>query len=244
MPAMAVTLYAGAVHADDCFYCGTNKKYYNELGVCARECKVSIAHFTDICMPTANQCSVPTTPAGDPTSDPKNQGPCDCDCVGDPISLGCGNKFEEVQDYTTFGSNRLSFSRYYNSVGSASAPITSLGGHWRSTFDRYLRMTAAGSEITAVVVEQATGRALTFTKRGEQWVSDSDVDVRLARAGDTWTLVGADDTVETYAAKGNERAFLTAIRARNGYRQSLQYDAASHLVAVVDSYGRQLTFTY
>jgi RHS repeat-associated protein len=65
----------------------------------------------------------------------------------------------------------------------------------------------------------------------------------LTNSGATWTLTLHDDTVETYTASATE-ALLHSIRARDGYKQTMSYNAAKQLTAVTDSYGRQLTFSY
>jgi Domain of unknown function (DUF6531) len=66
------------------------------------------------------------TPAG-PTAKPQF---CPCSSlaqVGDPIDVGSGNVFEQVSDYETAGQNKLSFTRYYNSMAVPDAYATVLG---------------------------------------------------------------------------------------------------------------------
>src|SRR5439155_16458116 len=58
---------------------------------------------------------------GDPSA---NSGGCNC---GDPINVGTGNLYEQLADYQTAGPNKLSFTRYYNSMGSANTIAASLG---------------------------------------------------------------------------------------------------------------------
>lgn len=174
---------------------------------------------------------------GDPCARP---GSC---AAGNPIDIASGNKFQQVSDYTTVGPNVLGFARYYNSHASLGAATlaTSLGANWRGTFDRYIRITSPAS----VSVERADGRMLDFALTGSGWTAETDVDLRLVQSGPTtWTLTDASDTVETYAGVGATQAILTQIRARNGYTQTLFYDAANDLTAVTDSFGRSLTFTY
>jgi hypothetical protein len=60
--------------------------------------------------------------------------------VGDPISVGNGNVFEKVVDYQTAGQNKLSFIRYYNSLGVPNTFSSSLGVNWRSNYDRYVNI--------------------------------------------------------------------------------------------------------
>ena len=48
------------VLAQQCLYCATNGKYYQDIGQCIEECKVTLGHFTGICSPVEQGCS----PAG------------------------------------------------------------------------------------------------------------------------------------------------------------------------------------
>jgi RHS repeat-associated protein len=173
----------------------------------------------------------------------------DCGCTpgqkraGEPITISTGNLFENVRDYATSGQNTLEFTRYYNSQ--ANQPpfttfATSLGGNWRSTYDRYLQLTSP----TSVTAERADGRQLVFTLQLGAWTPDTDVDVTLTNAGSTWTLTGSDDTVETYSAINATEAQLQTIRSRNDYSQTLSYSGTNQLISVSDFYNRTLNFTY
>ena len=198
-------------------------------------------------LPVYNLSSITSCGAtGPPTTQPdKSLGstgdtPGACPC-GDPISVGTGNMFEQVADYKTAGPNQLGFTRYYNSLGSSTTTFAaSLGTNWRSNYDRYLRIVSASS----VTAERADGQQLTFTSSGGAWASDSDVDLKLVNSGSTWTLTDKTDTVETYTAGASGEALLTTIAARNGYTQTLQYNASNQLVSVSDSYNRSLTLAY
>ena len=163
---------------------------------------------------------------------------CDCE-AGDPINLSNGNIFEHVKDYATTGANPLSFERYYNSFGDQSSSAVALGQNWRSTFDRYLRISG-----NTIIAERADGQELTFTSTNGSWVSDSDVDVQLLSLGTSWAVIDGNDTVETYTAGSSGTAFLTSIQARDGYTQTMQYNANNQLASVTDSFGRSLQFTY
>jgi RHS repeat-associated protein len=159
---------------------------------------------------------------------------------GDPISIGNGNVFESVTDYQTAGQNKLSFTRFYNSLGSSTTFAASLGKHWRSAFDRYIRIASASS----VAVERADGQQLTFRLSGSNWKTDSDIDLSLTHSGSTWTLTDQDDTVETYKAINSNEALLSQIAMRNGYMQDLEYNSSNQLTTVTDSYKRALMFGY
>jgi RHS repeat-associated protein len=155
--------------------------------------------------------------------------------VGEPIGLATGNLFEEVADYTTVGANPLSFTRYYNSQSDTNSYAFVLGHNWRSTYDRYLRITSG-----SVIAERPDGQELAFTNNRGNWVSDSDVNVNLFQSGSSWTLTNSDDTIELYNAGG----LLSSIRARDGYTENLQYGAGNQVTSVTDSFGRMLQFTY
>jgi RHS repeat-associated protein len=183
-----------------------------------------------------------TAPA-DTSSQPYKGDGCQCSCpdpsVGDPIRLGIGNLFEKVTDYTTAGANALEFTRYYNSLGDSNTHAAALGGDWRSTYDRYLRI---GAVITA---ERPDGQELIFTMNGgTAWTSDSDVDFLLVPlglpSGSVLTLTNSDDSVETYSQTG----VLTSIQQRDGYTQTMQYNGYGQLISVIDSFGRGISFTY
>jgi RHS repeat-associated protein len=161
-----------------------------------------------------------------------------CVACGEPINLGTGNVFEHVTDYQTAGPNQLGFHRYYNSLAGPTYAV-GLGVNWRSTYDRYLRISS-----TSVIAERADGRQLTFALSNGAWTTDPDVDYSLTSSGSTWTLTDSNDSVEIYNGINPSEALLQSIRARNGYTQTLQYDSSNQLVTATDSYSRQLSFAY
>ncbi len=179
-----------------------------------------------------------------PAKSVKNLGrPCDVPgspACGDPINIATGNLFEQVTDYETGGQNKMDFTRYYNSRGTATVFGSGLGLVWRSTYDRYLYIVPG----SAVYAERADGQIVDFSLVGAVWTADRDVDLKLMQSGATWTLTDGNDTVETYTDLGTGKALLRSIRARNGYTRNLQYNSSNQLAAVTDSYGRSLKFTY
>ena len=163
-----------------------------------------------------------------------------CPGAGDPINVGTGNVFETVTDYETAGQNKLAFIRYYNSLGVPDTFSSALGVNWRSNYDRYINILTPGF----VAVERPDGQVLTFQQKQGLWIPDSDVDLRLGVLGQTFTVSDQNDTMETYTVVGDTQANLTSIQTRNGYTQTLKYNAQNQLESVTDSYGRQLLFTY
>jgi RHS repeat-associated protein len=160
--------------------------------------------------------------------------------VGEPIDIGTGNVSDKVNDYATSGANVLDFSRYYNSRALSPTSAVSLGSNWRTTYDRYLDIVSS----TSIVAERASGQFLNFTLNNGIWTSDSDIDYTLTQAGSTWILTDNNDNVETYIANGANEAFLSAVKTRSGYTQTLTYNTTSQLVSVTDSFSRKLVLTY
>ena len=176
----------------------------------------------------------PGKATGNPSDSP---GSCAC---GDPISIGTGNLYEKFTDYQSAGSNKLTYERYYNSLGNLETFATTLGAKWRSTYDRYIRIISS----SAVTVERADGQDVNFNLNGSAWIPDSDVDLGLVHSGSSWILTDKDNTVETYSAISSTEAVLQSIKARNGYTQILTYNSSNVLFSVIDSYNRSLGFTY
>lgn len=169
------------------------------------------------------------------------------------VNSGSGNHFQQTTDYTTAGENPLAFTRYYNSQGSTTSfalgfvttTTPGAGARWRNNFDRYISILNS----TVAAVERSSGQMLSFFASGTAWGSQTDVDGTLTKSGTTWTFTDSDDNVETFSqvALGPLEANvarLTSIKKRNGYTQTLNYNAAGQLSSVTDSYGRALTFTY
>jgi RHS repeat-associated protein len=182
---------------------------------------------------------------GDPCGLPGSGG------VGDPISVCSGDVFEEVTDYETAGQNKLSYTRYYNSLSAAGTYATSLGVNWRSNYDRYLQIISncVGGPLTScsnslITAERPDGQEINFYNVGGSWVTDGDVDYTLTQSGTTWTLTDHNDTTEVYSAINGTEGLLQSITLRNGYTQTMTYNSNGQLASVIDSYNRQLAFTY
>ena len=100
---------------------------------------------------------------------------------GNPINVATGNKFEAISDYQTAGQNKLSFTRYYNSLSPLSA-VSALdvvpAGYsvWSSTFNRSIKSLSP----TVVAVHRGDGQIIGFTLSGGNWVCDSDIDIQLS----------------------------------------------------------------
>lgn len=164
--------------------------------------------------------------------------------VGEPVDVATGNVFDAVTDYETYGSNKLSLKRYYNSRSTFSSTPTlaqSLGPNWKTNFERFLDL----SHQQLVQAERGDGQSIAFGASNGLWQSDTDTGAKLIQNASKWTMTFPDGGIETYATvSGGQYAQLTSIKYRGGYTQFLKYNAARQLTTVSDSYARSLGFTY
>ena len=98
-----------------------------------------------------------------------------------------------------------------------------MGHDWRTNYDRYLHIVNP-SAIYGVEAERAGRSGYTFSSSSGTYTPDTDVDVKLAVSGSTWTLTDHDDTVETYTQSGS-LGTLNSIKKRNGYTQTIGYSS-------------------
>jgi RHS repeat-associated protein len=204
-----------------------------------------IAMYATITVPSSSGAQI-TQQTPPPSADPptKANGP-ESDTpgnihVGDPMDVNTGNVYRSVQDFSTAGINPLEFTRYYNTFVAPNNAAVTLGGRWRSTYDRYLHFVSPA----LITAERQTGQTLTFTLLDGVWKADSDLDYTLSQTGPNWLLIGPDDTVESYSDSGTGLGIPASIRARDGYTQVLQYGTGGQLSTVTDSFGRSLSFRY
>jgi RHS repeat-associated protein len=158
---------------------------------------------------------------------------------GDPINETTGNVYEVFNDYGGYGPCPLVFNRYYNSLGTRTAPI---GVNWSHRYSASI----IGATATTVVVIRPDQRQLTFSLKQGRWSSDADVNDRLVEQTTSsgvvtgWVLTTGSDNVETYNASGT----LLSIATRSGLTQTLSYNGLGQLVRVTDQFGHALSFTY
>ena len=172
-----------------------------------------------------------------------------CPPKGDPVHVGTGNVFLEEVDYRGAGPFPLLLSRHYNS--STVAASGSAGQHWRTSYDRSLRMAAD----TLTEIYRPDGMVNKYQYSNNAWTAMPDITDRLVEITDGagnrtgWRYILADDTVEEYNMSGQ----LVLITNRAGLTQTLVYDLDSAqggdgnpetLDTVTDNFGRKLSFTY
>lgn len=187
---------------------------------------------------------------------------------GDPVTVGTGSLFEEATDYTTGGQNRLTLTRYFNSV----APVNDFTtfGNWRSNYDSFIYIPSSGNGeddvimpdnksfyLLPVQITSPSGQSCagSWDSSRNFFTAPSNINVQLcydSNAG-VYVLVDWNDTVRIYGRIEpfvgiGQVARLTQIVYRNGYTQTLQYvncgQANCPMASVTDSYGRTLTFNY
>ncbi|MFC5740533.1 RHS repeat-associated core domain-containing protein [Dyella tabacisoli] len=158
----------------------------------------------------------------DPASpDPgKNLGGGLCGCmIGNPISLGIGNKFQKEQDIDL---GLLTFYRYYNS--DMTVLERGFGHHWRSSYSRQVSLAGNGRQVSAY---RDDGRVITFsTLDGIAWVTDAGV-------GDTFKRL--------WDSNGNYAGWAYIVSSS---RDTEYYDVSGRLQRIVDRDGRLMTFAY
>ncbi len=155
-------------------------------------------------------------------------------CVGNPIHLGTGNKFQAEVDYQSGGPEPLTFARFYNSKLTSQ----SMGG-WRHTFSRAIEINPGKFGSNQVVLHRPDGKQLAFYETTAGWLPAWTSDDRLYRTESGWRYSRADGVVETFDSAGH----LQAIQQISG--NVLQVSHSGGLVeSVTDSYGRSLTFQH
>lgn len=163
-------------------------------------------------------------------------------CVGNPITVGIGNKYARERDVSTNSPSGLVFDRYYNS--SPAVAGGSFGPHWRSTFDRTVEY-LSDSTVSVARVYRPDGKVMRFTSTNATWVADSDIrDVLAAITDGSGALIGwnyeTPSGSETYDANGK----LVSITDPKGRVRRMEYDEQNRLRIVNSDFGETLEFIY
>lgn len=177
-----------------------------------------------------------------PDPDKQSRGGCPnagVPCVGNPIDLATGNKFQRERDYRGNGYVPLIFDRHYNSTSGGDG---SLGANWAHTYSRSIERIDYTVVTSVARVHRPDGRILTFDNTTGSYKAQADISTRLVRTASPigWTYTDDNDTVETYDDTGK----LLSIATRAGAVTTLTYDVAGLLSTVTDPHGRQLSFAY
>ncbi|NLO59443.1 MAG: RHS repeat protein, partial [Synergistaceae bacterium] len=155
-------------------------------------------------------------------------------CVGNPINLGTGNKFQAETDYQSGGADPLVFSRYYNSTDTT-GPM----GGWRHTYSQRVDYSPDDYGQNMVVVHRPQGQRQVFRLDGAIWSPVWTSEDKLTQSGNGWTYTLSNGVVEQFNSSGR----LLRIEYPNGNQHVLSYNNGL-LSSVEDGYGRTLTFEH
>ncbi|WP_235668299.1 RHS repeat protein [Pseudomonas coronafaciens] len=146
--------------------------------------------------------------------------PQDLTCVGNPISIVSGNKFQYDVDYRN---GSLIFGRSYNS----------LDGLWRATFSDRLSFIDGGAKVSLV---KSDGTTTFYEVKGDVVVQESSDLGLLKKEGGAWTYSSSSGRAMSFDAKGR----LTQLSTPNRYIYNIVYDEDS---VRVQGAGHELALT-
>lgn len=156
--------------------------------------------------------------------------------VGDPITIGLGNSFQQEADYPRTGLSILEFSRSYNAFGSKSRLM---GNYWTTTFDRFVTVpTAAGQPAK---IRRPDGRTITFNDVSGIYTARAYFEGILIKTGSGWKYTDESQAVELFDTSGR----LLSMADRVGRNVTMTYDATTgNLTKATANTGEFLTFIY
>ncbi|MHC1672848.1 RHS repeat-associated core domain-containing protein [Stenotrophomonas maltophilia] len=180
---------------------------------------------------------------------------CDSNCLiaggngSNPIDSATGNKRQHEVDFVGAGVFPLSLERTYNSGRALEGDPLPMGAGWTHSYSARLYPVTDGNYVMyRIIARRSNGARQSFTRVGDEWLSDADVAGRISvfmsgGALSSFTYSRGDGTVETYDRDG----LLTSITDLGGHRQVLSNayaDGIKRLEKVTDPEGRSLVFTY
>ncbi|NWC00540.1 RHS repeat protein [Pseudomonas gingeri] len=140
-------------------------------------------------------------------------------CVGNPINIAIGNKYQREDDYVPVGGPNRGFSRFYNSVD----------GVWRHTYATHLRLS-----LDKWALIKADGQEFYFTANaGDPWSGGT----ALTNNGSYWEWASNEGERFRFDASGR----LINWRDPSGAEQNISY--ADGQAVVTNDLGQTLTFT-
>jgi RHS repeat-associated protein len=134
-------------------------------------------------------------PGLEPLDQGKDNGPDDPGCgdgdrlVGNPCDAATGNKIQYEGDYL-HAPGQTDLDRYYNSRSDSNV---GLGYGWSSTISKKLAISG-----TLVFALRVGGQRYAFQSENGQWVTDSDIRLKLVETSTEFVLTLLDGTTEHY----------------------------------------------
>jgi YD repeat-containing protein len=159
-------------------------------------------------------------------------------CVGNPINLATGNKYQQETDYVSAGMEPLVFTRHYNSQLALSGKQSDVGIGWSHNYSNKVIFDKESHGENMVVLHRPDGKELAFYRTNAVWMPTWKSDDRLYKDSG-WRYQRADGVVELYDSNGQ----LIRIVHPSGNELDLNYTNGK-LDSVSDSFGRTLSFSY
>ncbi|MBM5277577.1 RHS repeat protein [Vibrio parahaemolyticus] len=159
-------------------------------------------------------------------------------CVGNPINLATGNKYQQETDYVSAGMEPLVFTRHYNSQLALSGKQSDVGIGWSHNYSNKVIFDKESHGENMVVLHRPDGKELAFYRTNAVWMTTWKSDDRLYKDSG-WRYQRADGVVELYDSNGQ----LIRIVHPSGNELDLNYTNGK-LDSVSDSFGRTLRFSY
>ena len=159
-------------------------------------------------------------------------------CVGNPINLATGNKYQQETDYVSAGMEPLVFTRHYNSQLALSGKQSDVGIGWSHNYSNKVIFDKESHGENMVVLHRPDGKELAFYRTNAVWMPTWKSDDRLYKDSG-WRYQRADGVVELYDSNGQ----LIRIVHPSGNELDLNYTNGK-LDSVSDSFGRTLRFSY
>ncbi len=173
---------------------------------------------------------------------PKENGMPETACLGNPINPATGNKFQIETDITS--SDRLTFSRYYNSIKDEELGTIIIEGKWTFDYFQSLKIyTNVTTNLYFAFVNRQDGKKYQFTcsELPGPCSSDTDVKLTLDKTINGYTLLTENNITENYDTDGK----LLSITDLSGRTQTLSYNVGNGLLeTVTDFFGKTLVFTH
>jgi YD repeat-containing protein len=182
------------------------------------------------------------------------QDKCTAPC-GNPILAGSGTKIQPETDYAANANSPLVIKRLYRSPGFFSLDSTSnidprnFGRYWRGAYDKRVHRVLDNVAISAFA-EREDGMLKSFNASGDEVQNFGNAREKLVTTTSGWRYTTSSDDMEDYDTNGR----LLSITNRGGSKQTLTYSDATTpasvapfaglLIAVTDSFGRRLQFSY
>ena len=183
-------------------------------------------------------------------------------CVGNPINVETGRKFQSETDYLSIANPLMSFVRYYNSSISPAVDVASFSplstpgpaGEWTHSFSSRLVFAddVTTPSVSYIEARRPDGRRMLFVRSdGDPQIDPHSSNPTSARllppgfsdagvsTGTGYALVLASGRIEYFDATGKLEAVVDG-----EYDVSMEYDAAGLLSGVVSSGGHRVTLEY